>query len=101
MGSKAGAIKSRAKIRKRTGKPKGSQNKIPADLKQRILDLLEELEKNGKGLSSQANQDPKWFLETFVKPLLPKNIEAKVEHDITEALRKEAFAMFREFKKGK
>ena len=46
MGSKESAARARAGIKKRTGKPKGSQNKIPADLKQRILDLLEELEKN-------------------------------------------------------
>ena len=83
------------------GRPKGLKNKIPQDLKQRVLATLERLDRENKGLDECASQDPKWFLENFVKPLLPKNIEAKVEHDITDALRKEAFAMFREFKKGK
>lgn len=83
------------------GRPKGSKDKITSDLKQRVMETLAKLDKDKKGLAECADKDPKWFLENFVKPLLPKNIEAKVEHDISESLRKEAFAMFREFKRGK
>lgn len=61
------------------GRPKGSKNKIPGDLKERVMRIVEELDAKGKGLTDCANQDPKWFFENFVKPLLPKNVEATVD----------------------
>ena len=83
------------------GRPKGLKNKLPADLKQRVLATLEKLDRDKKGLDECASQDPKWFLENFIKPLLPKNIEARVDVGMTEAARKFGFDLFREFKKGK
>lgn len=57
------------------GRPKGSKNKLPRDLKDRVLHVWEKLEAEGKGLYDEAEKDPPWFYANFVKPMLPKNVE--------------------------
>lgn len=55
------------------GRPKGSKNKFNQDIVQMILKIHGDLEKQGKGLKQIAKQDPKWFLENFVKPMIPRH----------------------------
>jgi len=62
------------------GRPKGLKNKLSNDIKQRILDVWAKLEKNKKGLSVVAKDDPAWFYENFVKALIPKDV--KLEGDV-------------------
>lgn len=57
------------------GRPKGMKNKIPRNLKDRILHVWNELEEKGMGLHDEAEKDPPWFYVNFVKPMLPKNVE--------------------------
>jgi hypothetical protein len=56
------------------GRPKGLKNKFPTALKEKVLFAAAELERNGKSLSDEADKDPKWFWEHFVKPMLPKEV---------------------------
>lgn len=62
--------------RKGAGRPKGSKDKISRNLKQLVLDAAEKLEAEGKSLYDEAVQDPKWFYQNFVKPMLPKEVDA-------------------------
>lgn len=57
------------------GRPKGAKNKIPTSLAGKVLHACEQLEKIGKPLSVEAEGDPKWFYETFVKAMLPKDFK--------------------------
>lgn len=63
------------------GRPKGCKDKIPRGMKERVLDVWLKLEKGGKGLHVQAKKDPQWFFTTMVKPMLPKEVGAKVDVD--------------------
>ena len=56
------------------GRPKGSKDKITRDLKKRVLDVWDQLKADGKDLHDEAQQDPKWFYQNFVKPMLPKDV---------------------------
>ena len=60
---------------KSAGRPKGSKNKLPRGLVEKVLHIAEKLEREGKGLEDCARQDPGWFYKHFVVPLLPKNVE--------------------------
>ena len=57
------------------GRPKGSKDKIPQDLKKRVLAVWAQLEAEGKGLHEEAKKKPAWFYENFLKPMLPKNVD--------------------------
>lgn len=61
------------------GKPKGTKNKITTDLQAKILEVMANLEGQKKGLQDVAEEDPKWFYETFVKALLPKSVKAEID----------------------
>ena len=56
------------------GRPKGAKNKLPRNLVDRVLEISASLEEQGKGLQQCAEQDPKWFFENFLKPMIPKNV---------------------------
>ena len=66
------------------GRPKGSKDKLPKDLKLRFLAVIESLDAKGITLESVANKDPKWFYTNMVKPMLPKDvhIDADLIHEI-------------------
>lgn len=64
------------------GRPRGTPNKITMDIRQRVLDVMARLEEQKKGLQDIAKKDPKWFYETFVKALLPKNVELDAPNEI-------------------
>ncbi len=66
------------------GRPKGSKNKVPMDLRQKMLDILEDLEKQKKGVGDLAKEDPKWFFENFIKPLLPKDSTVGIKVGVSE-----------------
>ena len=57
-----------------SGKPKGTKNKFPTALKDKVLHAAAVLEAEGKDLAAEAMKDPRWFWETFVKPMLPKEV---------------------------
>ena len=65
------------------GRPKGSKDKIPRNLKDKILAIAEDLEKKGIGLNKQAEEDPKWFFEHFLKPMLPKDVKIDADSKLT------------------
>jgi len=60
------------------GRGKGSKNLVTRDLVAKILSICDALEKQGKGLDILGKQEPKWFYENFVKPILPKNIDLSI-----------------------
>lgn len=63
------------------GRKKGAKDKLPQDIKNRVLAVIEELDNEpGKSLSDCAKEKPFWFWETFGKALLPKDI--KVDADV-------------------
>ncbi len=59
---------------KKGGRPKGSKDKISRDLKTRVLKVWDRLKEEGKDLYDEADKDPKWFYQNFVKPMLPKDV---------------------------
>ncbi len=61
------------------GRPKGVPNKRNAILRDLIMDIHKDLENKGKGLTECAKQNPKWFYENFIKPMLPKEISLDPE----------------------
>jgi hypothetical protein len=65
------------------GRPKGSKDKIPRDIRNRVLDVWDQLEKEKKGLMETARKDPQWFFSTMVKPILPKDVKVESEGGIT------------------
>lgn len=82
------------------GRPKGSKDKIPRDIKQQVLDVWNKLQATpGKSLHDIGKEKPEWFYDTFGKPLLPK--EVKVEIELTEELRAEAAQLHREYMQKK
>jgi hypothetical protein len=56
------------------GRPKGMKNKFPTALKDKVLHACAHLESQGKDLSTIAANKPEWFWETFIKPMLPKEL---------------------------
>ena len=73
--------KGNPKLKPGPGRPKGSTDKIPRALKERVLAVWEDLEKKKKGLGDEAEKDPKWFYENFIKPMLPKNVDLSLTFD--------------------
>ena len=61
------------------GRPRGARNKVPRNLVDWVLHISVGLDKQGKGLQDCAEQDPKWFFENFIKPILPKNVDLRHE----------------------
>lgn len=57
------------------GRPKGSLNRSTAFLRDLVLAVNDKLDEADKGLEYQALKNPEWFLEHFLKPMLPKNID--------------------------
>lgn len=57
-----------------TGRPRGAKNKVPKDLVERVLQISHDLDEQGKGLGKCAEENPFWFFQNFVRPLMPKNI---------------------------
>lgn len=57
------------------GRPRGVKNKLPGELKKKILAICDNLDKEGKGLEDCAREEPRWFYENFLKVLVPKGVE--------------------------
>jgi hypothetical protein len=57
------------------GRPKGSKDKITRNLKARVLEVWDKLKKEDKDLYDVAKENPEWYYQNFVKPMLPKDIE--------------------------
>lgn len=64
------------------GRPKGSKDKLPTELRARMIAIAEQLEAKGMGLDVEAEKDPRWFYETFIRPLLPKAVDATLSGNI-------------------
>lgn len=60
------------------GRPKGSKDKLARDVKERVMQAWDKLEKEGKSLYSCAADDPPWFYKTFVRPMIPKDASVSV-----------------------
>lgn len=59
----------------KTGRPKGSRNRIHRDIITDIIDVKEKLEAEGKSLYACSKADPVWFYENFYRALIPKNVQ--------------------------
>lgn len=70
------------------GRPKGSKDKISRDLKQLVLDTVKQLEGEDKALIDVAREDPGWFYQNFVKPMLPKEVGMDVSGDLTVVIKR-------------
>jgi len=63
------------------GRPIGAKNKLPRDLKARVMAVWEKLEAENKGLYDEAEKDPPWFYVNFIKPMLPKDVVLQGDED--------------------
>ena len=66
-----------------TGRPRGAKNKVPRDLVERVLQISDDLDKQGRGLRKCAEENPFWFFQNFVKPLIPKNVSVAAAEPVT------------------
>ncbi|MEO5367738.1 MAG: hypothetical protein H7831_15540 [Magnetococcus sp. WYHC-3] len=72
------------KAKRSPGRPKGVTNKIPTEAKDHIIRVFELLQKNPKSsLRGRAEDDPSWFYDSIWKLIVPKQISADVNHDIS------------------
>jgi len=71
------------KMKRGPGRPKGSKDRVPSELKAKVLHIVQDLEDKGIGLPQQAEADPKWFFEHFVKALLPKAVTGDFNVQVT------------------
>jgi hypothetical protein len=65
------------------GRKKGTPNKIPRNLIEKLQEIDGVLESQGKGLLQCAEQDPQWYFEHFCKPRIPKNVEVSGKTELT------------------
>lgn len=65
------------------GRRKGSRNKIQRDAQLTVDEIAEYLTDKGKGLKECAEENPKWFFETFFKLRIPKAIEISHDGELT------------------
>ncbi len=65
------------------GRKKGSKDKIPRSVKERVIFVWDQLEKEGKGLKAYAEENPKDFYKYFIRSMLPKEIDVKGGLDIS------------------
>jgi len=70
-----------------TGRPRGAKNKVPKDLVERVLQISDDLDKQGRGLWKCAEEDPFWFFQNFVRPLIPKNVSLAGTEPVTIEVR--------------
>ena len=66
-------------IKRGPGRPKGVKDKLPRDMKLRVIAVWDKLEKEKKSLYVEAKSDPKWFYVNFIKPMLPRDVQVDVE----------------------
>lgn len=66
---------------RRGGRAPGTPNKLPRDLKEKVLAICDHLETQNKGLQDEAEKDPQWFYANFVKPMLPKDVKVGSDPD--------------------
>ncbi len=59
----------------RSGRPKGSKNKMPGETRAYVLAVVEQLEVEGKGLYQWALENPNEFWSKVFKAVIPKPIE--------------------------
>lgn len=64
------------------GRPQGSKDKIARSVKDRIIAVWDSLEAGGQSLEEVAKADPPWFYANFVKGMIPKEVEAKVQGEM-------------------
>lgn len=65
-----------------SGKKPGTKNRLPRDLVERILAIEADLTEKNKGLKDCAEANPQWFLENFIKPIIPKNIDMNLDGEL-------------------
>ena len=63
------------------GRKPGSKNKLKQNLVEEIIEVHEQLKKEGKGLLDCAKQNPKWFCERFLVAIIPKNVDFNFGED--------------------
>ena len=69
------------------GRPIGAKNKVPRNLVERVLQISDDLDKQGRGLRKCAEENPFWFFQNFVKPLIPKNVSLAGTEPVTIEVR--------------
>ena len=75
------------------GRPKGSKNKSPARIVDKIIEIDEQLELEGNGLLDCARLNPKWFYEKIFIKVLPKNIDLGTESSPIEFTLIDSYAL--------
>lgn len=75
------------------GRPKGSKNKFPRGLGEKVLHACNHLESIGKSLTVMAEEEPKWFFETFVKAMLPKDLQIRQIKSVADLTDEEKIAL--------
>ena len=66
------------------GRPKGLKNKVTKDAKAHILEVFEHLQKSPEtSLRGVAKKRPDWFYDSIYKAIIPREMKADVNHDIS------------------
>lgn len=69
------------------GKPKGAKNKISRTVKERVLDVFNELQEDPKAnLFAWGKKNPGMFYQIAAK-LIPTEVDAKVKSGIIKVIR--------------
>lgn len=66
------------------GRPKGAKNKLQTEAKTHIINVFQYLQRTpATSLRNTAKADPSWFYDSIWKLIVPKQISADVNHDIS------------------
>ncbi len=68
--------------KKTGGRKKGVPNKLPRNIKERVVAVWNQLEEEGKGLYETGTKNPEWFYVNFVKPMVPKDLDIKASGEL-------------------
>lgn len=83
------------------GRPKGTPNKVTVDAKTHILRVFEELQKDPKtSLEGVSKAKPNWFYESIYRAIIPREMKADVNHDISGNLMSLAVQVAQELRQG-
>ena len=82
------------------GRPKGVPNKLTHDAKAEILKVFDALQKDPKtSLKAVAKTKPDWFYSTIYRAVVPRELNAAVNHELGTNLMELAVQVFHDLHK--
>ena len=82
------------------GRPKGVPNKLTHDAKAEILKVFDALQKDPKtSLKAVAKTKPDWFYSTIYRAVVPRELNAAVNHELGTNMMELAVPVFHDLHK--